>query len=210
MTRTPRPTDRRPGFLNSAPTFDVRQRPISKCAPQMGRHANRRSLQWKSVSSSIRASPPSSTRRSIVPRGGWRTGADPIPSWARERADDRESTWAASTSCESQSTITSASNRNPEAPRGTGSHEYLTGTGLSRRYLEAGAAASRAIPAQIESGSTTTVRRASIPHGPEPAAKQQKKPQRTLRPITSPRYRYRALTAFLDKTHVNPRDTSPS
>ena len=28
------PTDRRPGFLNSAPTFDVRQRPVNKCGPQ--------------------------------------------------------------------------------------------------------------------------------------------------------------------------------
>src|SRR5271169_1583127 len=37
MTRVRSPTDRRPGFLNSAPTFDVRQRPISKCdAPKWG------------------------------------------------------------------------------------------------------------------------------------------------------------------------------
>jgi hypothetical protein len=29
MTRIRSPTDRRPGFLNSAPTFDVRERPVA-------------------------------------------------------------------------------------------------------------------------------------------------------------------------------------
>jgi hypothetical protein len=36
MTRVRSPADRRPGLLNSAPTCDVRQRPICKCAPQWG------------------------------------------------------------------------------------------------------------------------------------------------------------------------------
>ena len=36
MTRIRSPTDRSPGFLNSAPTFDVRQRTISKCDPLNG------------------------------------------------------------------------------------------------------------------------------------------------------------------------------
>jgi hypothetical protein len=35
MTRVSSATDRRPGFLNSAATFDVRQRTIRNCAPQM-------------------------------------------------------------------------------------------------------------------------------------------------------------------------------
>jgi hypothetical protein len=53
MTRISRPTDRRPRFLNLAPTFNLRQCPINKCDPQMGTHAYRGSLQWKCMSSHV-------------------------------------------------------------------------------------------------------------------------------------------------------------
>jgi hypothetical protein len=42
MARVRSSADRRPGFLNSAPTLGVLQRPISEYVPQMGTHANRR------------------------------------------------------------------------------------------------------------------------------------------------------------------------